>query len=108
MINRLKEYFGESEEEKPEEDFWEVAGDGGWFYVTRATALDVARQLQRLRPPRWLRFRDLFGADVRVRSADVNRVTECTTGHRAAEREFRRARRLEEKADRRPWEDDDW
>lgn len=108
MINRLKDLLGEPEERKPDEDYWEVEGKAGWFYVSRETALDLVGRLARLRRPGWVSFRDLFGAEVWVRSDEVSRVAECTIAQRTAEREFRRDRRREEKADRRPWEDDDW
>lgn len=112
MINRLRPYLGEPEENGPEEngpaeDYWELSGESGWYCVSRETALELSRQLERLRPPRWLRFQDLFGAEVRLRSSDVDRVSECTAAQRAAVRKLRRALRQEEKADRHPWEDDD-
>ena len=107
MINRIRKQLDEPEEREPESDYWEVAGDSGWFYVTRETAREVARQLARLRPPRWLCFKDLFGSEVRVLSRDVARISECTAPQRDAGRGFRRARRREAKESRRPWEDDD-
>ena len=51
--------------------------------------------------------RDLVGARHRVLAAHVYRISESTAALRAACRAFHRARRLEAKADRRPWEDDD-
>jgi hypothetical protein len=42
-----------------------------------------------------------------VPAAQINRISESTAAQREAVREFERARRLEEKKDRRPWEDDD-
>jgi hypothetical protein len=56
--------------------------------------------------PRWLTFTDLWGARCRIRRLDVDKITESTPAVRAAGRAFRRARKLEDKADRRPWEDD--
>ena len=107
MINRLKDYFGEPEPARPERDFWEVASEDGWYYVSQETAQEIARQLARARPPRWMRFRDLFGSEIRIRSRDVHRIAECTAAQRAAERGFRRALREEdERSDPRPWEDE--
>jgi len=108
MINRIGDRLEGSGEDEPEEDFWEVTGDAGWFYVSEATARRILGQLERQEPPRWLRFADLFGAEVRVRAEGIECVRECTRVQRGAERGFRRARRDEKKADRRPWEDDDW
>lgn len=107
MINRLKDFLGEPEESKPEEDYWEIETTAGWFYVSRETARALVVRLERLRRPRWSTLRDLFGSEIWVRSDDVIRVSECTNGQRTAGRAFRRERRREEKSDRRPWEDDD-
>jgi hypothetical protein len=107
MINRLKDFLGEPEERKPEEDYWEIETTAGWFYVSRETARALVARLDRLCRARWLTFRDIFGSEVWVRSNSVTRVSECTDTQRAAGRAFRRERRREEKSDRRPWEDDD-
>lgn len=107
MVNRLKEYFREPEERGPEESYWEIHGEFSIYFVHAATAQAVLDRLTALWPPRWVHFRDVHGSFVCVRSRDVEQVVESTTEQRASEREFRRARRREEKADRRPWEDDD-
>jgi hypothetical protein len=75
--------------------------------VTRATAAQVVAQLGRFRRPRWLHFADHVGAAIHLRADTVDAVFESTIGQRQAERDFRRARKLEERADHRPWEDDD-
>ena len=106
MVNRIRER-ATPEDDVPEEDFWSVSGDGGWFYVTEETARRILGLLERDRPPRWLRFTDLFGGEVRILSRGVDCVRECTQAHRAAERSFHRARHDERKADGRPWEDDE-
>lgn len=107
VSNRLKDYFGEEPEERPpEEDFFVVGSEAGYFYVTRETAGCIFKQLARRPPPRWIVFRDLAGSQVRVRRDKLEAVYECTAEQRARERAFRRARKLEEKQDRRPWEDD--
>jgi hypothetical protein len=106
MVNRLKEYLEEPEEGLPEQDYWVIASRYDDFYVTRAVAESIMRELERpLR--RWLRFTDVNGSEVRVLTRQIDQVREWTKDQRAADREFRRARRLEDKADRRPWEDDD-
>lgn len=107
MINRLKNRFEEPGGDAPAEDYWEVTGGAGWFTVSAETAREVSRQLAAPLPSRWVRFTDLFGAEVRVRSKGIDCVRECSRSQRSAERGFRRARRDERKADGRPWEDDD-
>ncbi len=77
------------------------------FTVSRATAFALERTLDRLPPPRWLTFRDLAGARHRVLARHLNRISESTADQRAAAREFRRARRAEDRSDR-SWDDDDY
>lgn len=108
MINRLQDYFGEEPEERPpDEEFYIVGGEAGYFYVSRETAERIARALERRRPPRWIVFQDLSGSEVRVRPGKLDAVYESTAEQRARERAFNRARKLEEKRDRRLWEDDE-
>jgi hypothetical protein len=106
-MNRLKELREEPEEERGQGDFWVVYGEAGMFYVSAETAREVARRLERWWVPRWVTFVDIAGSRVRIRGRDVQAVYESTELQRTRERSFHRARRLEEKADHRPWEDDD-
>jgi hypothetical protein len=106
-MNRLKDFFDQPSEPEREDDFFEIESYCDTFAVSRDTAIDVERRLDQLPPPRWVVFRDLSGARHRVLASQICRVSESTAAQRAAGRAFRRARRLEEKADRRPWEDDD-
>ena len=105
MINRLANRGDDPREEGPEKDYWLVEADCGWFYVTETTAGDVVRAVTRDEPRPWIRFTDLFGAQVWILTEKVTRVSESKGGHRDAARAFRRARRDEEREDRRPWED---
>lgn len=107
-MNRIKELLEEpGERPLPAGDYWIVYGDGIYVYVTAETAVRVARSLERWWTPRWITFVDLTGSRIRVRTSTLQGVLECTALQRAATREFERAQRLEQKADRRPWEDDD-
>lgn len=105
-MNRLEEYFGDPREPEREDDYFEIESRCDTFAVSRETAIEVERRLDQLPPPRWIAFRDLTGARHRILAAQISRVSECTAAQRAAGREFNRARRLEDKQDRRPWEDD--
>jgi hypothetical protein len=107
MVNRLKEYFDPSDERPPDDDYYVVRQRYGEFYVTRDVAERILADLASSEPPAWIRFIDVYGSSVCVRSCMIHSVWECTVAQRALERQFHRARRLEEKADRRPWEDDD-
>ena len=107
MINRLKDRFQEPEENAPEQDFHVVAYEFEEFYVTREEAERILRELYASTPPRWIRFTDVNGSMVSVRSARIDHVREWTAAQRESQRAFRRELRREEKSDRRPWEDDD-
>src|SRR5690606_21338983 len=67
MFNRLD--FSSWGEDPPEENFFVIRGECGLFYVARDTAVAVAETLEQDEPPRWIRFTDLQGSEVRVRSA---------------------------------------
>jgi len=106
-MNRLKDYFGDPQEPEPQDDFFEIESHWASFAVSKETAMEIERRLDQLPPPRWVAFRDLAGARHRIQAVHIYRVSESTAAQRAASREFHRARRLEEKKDRRPWEEDD-
>ncbi|HEX7051947.1 MAG TPA: hypothetical protein VF188_17195 [Longimicrobiales bacterium] len=107
MINRLKEYFDEPEEQPPEDDYYVVACAWDDFYVTCDVAERILRELQAPSLPRWIRFTDVNGSRVCLRTRLIEYVRECTAAQRASARRFGRARELEDKADRRSWEDDE-
>jgi hypothetical protein len=108
VINRLKDYFiDEPEERPPEEEFYIVSGDAGYFLVPSDTAQRIAEELARRRPPRWIIFRDLVGSEIRVRPSKLDLVCESTAEQRARERAFTRARKAEDQQDRRLWDEDE-
>ena len=104
-MNRLIEFWDPFESEQPD-DFYEVICGFAAFVISKETAIEIERWLDCLPPPRWVVFHDLAGARHRLPLDRVVRISECTAAQRAAWRAFERARRLEEKKDRRPWEDD--
>jgi hypothetical protein len=104
-MNRLKQFFGEPQEPDRSDNFFEIECRYETFAVTPATALEIERRLDQLPPSRWIAFRDLSGARHRILGAHISRISESTLAQRAAAREFRRARRLEDKSDR-PWDED--
>jgi hypothetical protein len=106
-MNRLKDFFDSTPEPEGEDNYFIIESLYDTFAVSRETADDVARQLGRHPAPRWVTFRDLGTAFHRVLAGHVYRLSESTAQQRAASRAFWRARKLEAKADRRPWEDDD-
>ena len=107
MHNRLEDLFRDSSEPEGTPDYFVVGTTRGAIVVSRETAIDVERWLDHQPPPRWVVFHDLSGSRHRIMTALICNVTESTAAQRAKDREFDRARRLEEKKDRRPWEEDD-
>jgi hypothetical protein len=106
-MNRLADFLCDPQEPERVDDFFEIETQNGWFAVSYATALDVERSLDQRPAPRWIEFRDLSGSRHRLLARLVSRISENTAAQRTADRQFQRARRLEEKQDRRPWEDGD-
>ena len=106
-MNRIKRYLEEAPEDPTYGDFWVV---GVLPFTCYQVTPDVARRirvaLDRWHPPKWLTFNDRVGSVVRVRTSHIRTIVECTAEQRAAERRLDRAREEEEKADRRPWDDD--
>lgn len=107
MVNRLKSSVAKPDQPEPAEDYYVIETRGEPFDVSRTVAAGVVAAIRRAWPPRWIEFVDLSGSTVRLRTRFIECLRECTGSQRAAGRQFRRARRQEEKADRRPWEDDD-
>lgn len=108
MINRLKARLEEPEEPKPPDDYYEIHARCDTYYVSRDVGERVLAELGRAWPAKWIAFTDLSSSAVRIRSRLIDCVQECRAAQRVASRAFHRARRQEEKAERRPWEEDDW
>lgn len=106
-MNRLKDSDNPLPEPEGTDDYYLIETVHDSYAVSRQTADAIARQLSRRPAPRWLLFRDLSTAFHRILADRIYCVRESTAQQRAAERAFWRARRLEAKTDRRPWEDDD-
>jgi hypothetical protein len=106
-MNRLRLLDLDAPEELPEADeFFVLYGEFGTFFLARDAAVRLDALLDGPSIPRWLVFTDLSGSRIRVLGRHVTGLYESTAAQRAAEREFHRARRLEDKADARPWDDE--
>src|SRR5919199_3854379 len=105
-MNRLTEYLEDPEEEVPSDDYCWIETFSEAIAVSREAAAGIERELDRPTPPRWVIFRDIAGARHRLLAHLIEHISESTAAQRAANRAFRRARKLEDKADRRPWEED--
>ena len=87
-MNRLKDKHEEDRAPDGPGTYFCVATRSGTWYVST------------------LRFVDLTGARVRVRSRDVEYLNQSTPEQRTLEREFSRAQNRERKADRN-WDEDE-
>jgi hypothetical protein len=105
-MNRLEDLFRDPQEPEREDDYFEIESYGSTFAVSLKTAIEIEQWLDHSPPPRWVVFRCLMGARHRILSAQIYRISESTATQRSTERQFNRARKLEDKKDRRPWEDD--
>ena len=97
MKNRLAGYFEQgSGENRPKVDFWVVHTDAFRIFVDETTALNILEALDQRWPRIWLRFRNIFGDRVSLRSRDVLAVHQCTTAARELNRRFYAALAAEE------------
>jgi hypothetical protein len=105
-MNRIKRYLEEAPEEPQYGDFYVVVGEFGYFYVTVDVARRIQAALDRWLTPKWIVFPDRVGSLIRVRTRHIRSLVESTAEQRAADRQLDRARKDEERADRRPWDDE--
>jgi hypothetical protein len=105
MVNRLQNILGSVEEKTKYTDYYEVDAIGETYIVELSTALAIERQLDQPGEQGWIEFRDVFGARHRTKAQFIGRITESTPETRAAVREFRRARRNEDREGEDPF---DW
>jgi hypothetical protein len=107
MINRLKEWLEEPDEQPPADDYYKVITDSDFYYVDEQAAAEVSAQLARRWPPRWIGLIEIFGARIRVLGRTIEAICESKRDQRSNEREFRRARGRERKDGQQPWDDED-
>jgi hypothetical protein len=89
MNERLMEYFGVPGLSLPPEDYWLVyRQEGGGWAVTPETAEYVARMLDRRVPPKWVTFKDVTGAVVRVRIRTITALEEFSSDQRVRAQAF--------------------
>ena len=106
-MNRLKEKQHGDPDPDGSGTYFTVAGNHNIWYVSTEMARHIEACLDAEPRPAWIRFVDVTGASVRVRSKDIEYVQQSTPEQRAHERAFHRAMRQEQKADR-DWGDEDY
>ena len=103
---------GTKEEPEPETvpqvagDYFIVSGDSGTWLVSTVMARHIESVLDARPRPRWVRFVDLAGSRVRLRTRGIHYICQSTAEQRAMDRRFSRALVRERKADH-SWEDDE-
>ena len=87
-------------------DYFVVSGDRCTWCVSTEMARLIEAHLDAEPPARWVRFVDLTGARIRLRTRLIESITQSAADQRASRRAFHRMLDRERKADR-SWDDDD-
>ena len=103
-MNKLKQKEETPEERSGPGDYYEVASQIGSWYVSAETAARVGGELDRRWRPVWIKFVDLHGGRVWLRSKSIEYICESTETHRTGDREFAYLRRKEDRREYR-WDD---
>ena len=82
-----------------------VSGYSVW-YVTGEVASRIGRKLDRPWQPRWLKFADISGSRVWLRTSTISYVCESTELQRSRDRDFQARQREEEEARDRRWDEE--
>lgn len=89
----------------PHERYWVVFTEARRHFVSAATARAIERKLLARRPPEWLKFYDVYGAETVLRTGLIQALEECTVEQRARYRSFWKALEEEDQEeDEKPWE----
>jgi hypothetical protein len=87
------------EEESPPEagaaDYFVVVGEFCTWYVSTPMARFIEECLDARKPPKWVKFVDLIGSRIRLRTRQIEFIAQCTAEQREVERAFFRAIRRE-------------
>jgi hypothetical protein len=106
-MNRIWKYLNEEkpgEEQPVARDYWVVRCETMWYCVRPPQAARIQAVLARRWQPRWLEFRDIAGSRIRIRTAEVLGLQECTAAQRANDRRQARFLTREEENDGKAWD----
>jgi hypothetical protein len=106
MESRIKHLFGPSPPVTLPADYYELCTSCGVYLVSRAVARAIERRMVQEPPPSWIVFRDIVGARHRVRTELVRHLSESTREQRRLYKGMLRQRRIEEREDREPGDDE--
>jgi hypothetical protein len=79
-------------------DYFVVVGENWTWYVSTEMARFIEESLES--GAEWVKFVDLSGSRIRLRAEKIEFIAQSTADQRATERDFFRAMRRENKADR--------
>lgn len=79
-------------------DYFVVVGENWTWYVSTEMARFIEDSLES--GEEWIKFVDLSGSRIRLRTPKIEFIAQSTADQRATERDFFRAMRRENKADR--------
>jgi hypothetical protein len=102
MVNRINTW---TDDEEVPTSYWIVSSEVGNIAVSTDEAVRVLNTLNPTDEHAWVEFRDLFGAQYRLRTKRIDAVWESTEATRRKERRFTNERRSEAKRDRQ-WDDE--
>ena len=106
-MKRVQERFDDNARTPAGGDHFVVSGDSGTWYVSTVMARFIERCLDTEPRPAWVKFVDLTGARIRLRTGLIESITQSTADQRMEERNFHRSLNQERKTDRRWGEDED-
>ena len=105
-MNGTRERADAPEERPVAGEFYVVVAQYSTFYVDANTARRMGRTLDRRWARPWVKFADVAGSRVWLRTRSIEGIYESTPAQRERDRAFQRRRRQEDRADHAPWEDD--
>jgi hypothetical protein len=98
MSTSVKEEGAETPREPVAADYFVVVGEFCTWYVSTEMARFIEECLES--GAKWVKFVDLIGSRIRLRTRQIEFIAQCTADQRATEREFFRTMRRERKSDK--------
>ena len=99
MSTSVKEEGAETPSEPGSTDYFVVVGEFCTWYVSTEMIRFIEECLDS-GASKWIKFVDLSGSRVRIRTRQIEYIAQCTADQRAMQRDFFRALRREDDANR--------
>ena len=104
-MNAIKEGSGPEAPRPDAGDYFVVCARSDSWCVSTTMARHIESILDADPPKRWVTFVDHAGSRVRVRTRQIEFLSQCSAEQRASDRRFAKALREERKADR-DWDEE--